>query len=69
MNQQPVHRRRMTRAELRRRRRNRVLCRGAALIFAACVATGGLTFLFHRRGQNAAVLPSCKYLQQDAGIL
>lgn len=55
MNQQPVHRRRMTRAELRRRRRNRVLCRGAALIFAACVATGGLTFLFHRRGQNAAV--------------
>ena len=55
MNQQPVHHHRVTRAEMRRRRRNRVLCRGAALIFAACAATGGLTFLFHNRSQNTAV--------------
>ena len=39
--QQPIHRRRLTRAEIRRRRRNRAIRRIAGLTLVVCVAVGG----------------------------
>ena len=39
------HRRRLTRAEVRRRRRNRAIRRVAGLTVMLCVAAGGVTFL------------------------
>ena len=48
------HRRRLTRAELRRRRRNRAIRRVAGLTVMLCVAVGGVSFLLTRR----AVVPS-----------
>ena len=48
------HRRRLTRAEVRRRRRSRAIRRVAGLTVMLCVAAGGVTFLFTRR----AVVPS-----------
>lgn len=48
------HRRRLTRAEVRRRRRNRAICRVAGLTVMLCVAAGGVSFLLTRR----AVVPS-----------
>ena len=47
--QQPIHRRRLTRAEIRRRRRNRAIRRIAGLTFVVCVAVGGVSFLLSRR--------------------
>ena len=47
--QQPVHRRRLTKAEVRRRRRNRAIRRVAGLTLAVCVVVGGVSFLLHRR--------------------
>ena len=47
--QQPIHRRRLTRAEIRRRRRNRAICRIAGLTLVVCVAVGGVSFLLSRR--------------------
>ena len=38
--QQPIHRRRLTRAEIRRRRRNRAIRRIAGLTLVVCVAVG-----------------------------
>ena len=49
MNQQPIHRRRLTRAEIRRRRRNRAIRRVAGLTLAVCVVVGGVSFLLSRR--------------------
>ncbi len=50
MNQpQPIHRRRLTRAEIRRRRRNRAIRRIAGLTLVVCVAVGGVSFLLSRR--------------------
>ena len=46
-NNQP-HRRRMTRAEVRRRRRNRAIRRVAGLTIAACIVVGGVSFVLHR---------------------
>ena len=43
------HRRRLTRAEARRRRRNRAIRRVAGLTLAACVLVGGVSFLLHRK--------------------
>ena len=43
--QQPIHRRRLTRAEIRRRRRNRAIRRIAGLTLVVCVAVGGVSFL------------------------
>lgn len=48
------HRRRLTRAEVRRRRRNRAIRRVAGLTVMLCVAVGGVTFLLTRR----AAVPS-----------
>ena len=48
------HRRRLTRAEERRRRRNRAIRRVAGLTVMLCVAVGGVSFLLTRR----AVVPS-----------
>ena len=48
------HRRRLTRAEVRRRRRSRVIRRVAGLTVMLCVAAGGVSFLLTRR----AVAPS-----------
>ena len=46
--QQPIHRRRLTRAEIRRRR-NRAIRRIAGLTLVVCVAVGGVSFLLSRR--------------------
>ena len=48
------HRRRLTRAEVRRRRRSRAIRRVAGLTMMLCVAAGGVSFLLTRR----AVVPS-----------
>ena len=48
------HRRRLTRAEVRRRRRSRAIRRVAGLTVMLCVAAGGVFFLLTRR----AVVPS-----------
>ena len=48
------HRRRLTRAEVRRRRRSRAIRRVAGLTVILCVAAGGVSFLLTRR----AVVPS-----------
>ena len=48
------NRRRLTRAEVRRRRRNRAIRRVAGLTVMLCVAVGGVSFLLTRR----AVVPS-----------
>ena len=48
------HRRRLTRAEVRRRRRNRAVRRVAGLTVMLCVAVGGVSFLLTRH----AVVPS-----------
>ena len=48
------HRRRLTRAEVRRRRRSRVIRRVAGLTVMLCVAAGGVSFLLTRN----AVVPS-----------
>ena len=47
--QQPIHRRRLTRAEIRRRRRNRAIRRSAGLTLVVCVAVGGVSFLLSHR--------------------
>ena len=47
--QQPIHRRRLTREEIRRRRRNRAIRRIAGLTLVVCVAVGGVSFLLSRR--------------------
>ena len=48
------HRRRLTRAEVRRRRRSRAIRRVAGLTVMLCVAAGGVSFLLTRR----AAIPS-----------
>ena len=48
------HRRRLTRAEVRRRRRNRAIRRVAGLTVMLCVAVGGVSFLLTRH----AAIPS-----------
>ena len=48
------HRRRLTRAKVRRRRRSRAIRRVAGLTVMLCVAAGGVSFLLTRR----AVVPS-----------
>ena len=48
------HRRRLTRAEVRRRRRNRAIRRVAGLTVMLCVAVGGVSFLLTRH----AAVPS-----------
>ena len=45
----PRPHRRLTRAEVRRRRRSRAIRRIAGLTLAVCVAVGGVSFLLHRK--------------------
>ncbi len=51
--QQPIHRRRLTRAEIRRRRRNRAIRRIAGLTLVVCVAVGGVLPAFPPQGTGA----------------
>ena len=52
------HRRRLTRAEARRRRRNRAIRRVAGLTLVACVLVGGVSFLLHRKAPVPAASAS-----------
>ena len=54
------HRRRLTRAEARRRRRNRAIRRVAGLTLVACALVGGVSFLLHRK----APVPAASALSQ-----
>ena len=64
MNQRPVNQphRRMTRAEVRRRRRSRAIRRVAGLTVAVCLFVGGAAFLLNRHAPvpsaNAASAPA-----------
>ena len=49
LSSQYPRRRRLTRAEARRRRRNRAIRRVAGLTLVACVLVGGVSFLLHRK--------------------
>ncbi len=67
------HRRRLTRAEVRRRRRNRAIRRVAGLTVMLCVAVGGVSFLLTRRAAipsasaaSAASLPAQSAPQEAA---
>ena len=55
MNQRPVNQphRRMTRAEVRRRRRSRAIRRVAGLTAAVCLFVGGAAFLLNFRQRPA----------------
>ncbi len=50
------HRRRLTRAEIARRRRRRALRRGLGLLLVVCIAVGGVSFLLTRKNS----LPTAK---------
>ena len=67
------HRRRLTRAEVRRRRRSRAIRRVAGLTVMLCVAAGGVSFLLTRRAAipsasaaSAAPLPAQSAPQETA---
>ena len=67
------HRRRLTRAEVRRRRRNRAIRRVAGLTVMLCVAAGGVSFLLTRHAAipsasaaSAASLPAQSAPQEAA---
>ena len=64
--QQPIHRRRLTRAEIRRRRRNRAIRRIAGLTLVVCVAVGGVSFLLSHR---KAPVPTADAAGSAAGSL
>ena len=57
------HRRRLTRAEVRRRRRNRAIRRVAGLTVMLCVAAGGVSFLLTRRAAIPADGGAAGHLQ------
>ena len=74
MNQQPIHRRRLTRAEVRRRRRNRAIRRVAGLTLVVCVVVGGVSFLLSRRKApvptaDAAAPTSSTTAESENGLL
>ena len=66
------HRHRLTRAEVRRRRRNRAIRRIAGLTLAVCVAVGGVSFLLHRKAPvpaaSAASAPASGSTDDTNGI-
>ena len=43
------HRRRLTQAEIRRRRRKRAICRISGLVLVVCIAVGAVSFVLTRR--------------------
>ena len=62
------HRRRLTRAEARRRRRNRAIRRVAGLTLVACVLVGGVSFLLHRKAPVPAASAACSHSQRNAAV-
>ena len=66
-------RRRLTRAEVRRRRRNRAIRRVAGLTLAVCVLVGGVSFLLHRKApvpaaSAASALPAASSTAATNGL-
>ena len=61
------HRRRLTRAEARRRRRNRAIRRVAGLTLVACVLVGGVSFLLHRKAPVPAASAASASGAESAG--
>ena len=66
------HRHRLTRAEVRRRRRSRAIRRIAGLTLAVCVAVGGVSFLLHRKAPvpaaSAASAPASSSTDATNGL-
>ena len=61
------HRHRLTRAEVRRRRRSRAIRRIAGLTLAVCVAVGGVSFLLHRKAPVPAASAASASGAESAG--
>ena len=64
----PRPHRRLTRAEVRRRRRSRAIRRIAGLTLAVCVAVGGVSFLLHRKAPVPAASAASASGAESAGI-
>ena len=62
------HRHRLTRAEVRRRRRSRAIRRIAGLTLAVCVAVGGVSFLLHRKAPVPAASAASASGTESAGV-
>ena len=75
MNQRPVNQphRRMTRAEVRRRRRSRAIRRVAGLTAVVCLVVGGAAFLLNRKAPvpsaSAAGAPASSAASETNGLL
>ena len=63
----PRPHRRLTRAEVRRRRRSRAIRRIAGLTLAVCVAVGGVSFLLHRKAPVPAASAASASGTESAG--
>lgn len=63
----PRPHRRLTRAEVRRRRRSRAIRRIAGLTLAICVAVGGVSFLLHRKAPVPAASAASASGAESAG--
>ena len=63
----PRSHRRLTRAEVRRRRRSRAIRRIAGLTLAVCVAVGGVSFLLHRKAPVPAASAASASGAESAG--
>ena len=61
------HRHRLTRAEVRRRRRSRAIRRIAGLTLAVCVVVGGVSFLLHRKAPVPAASAASASGAESAG--
>ncbi len=62
------HRHRLTRAEVRRRRRSRAIRRIAGLTLVVCVAVGGVSFLLHRKAPVPAASAASASGTESAGV-
>ena len=63
----PRPHRRLTRAEVRRRRRSRAIRRIAGLTLAVCVVVGGVSFLLHRKAPVPAASAASASGTESAG--
>ena len=63
----PRPHRRLTRAEVRRRRRSRAIRRIVGLTLAVCVAVGGVSFLLHRKAPVPAASAASASSAESAG--
>ena len=63
----PRPHRRLTRAEVRRRRRSRAIRRIAGLTLAVCIAVGGVSFLLHRKAPVPAASAASASGTESAG--